>query len=40
MERPFTDLSSLIQVLAQALSSLLDKPFAIFGHSLGSTGGV
>jgi medium-chain acyl-[acyl-carrier-protein] hydrolase len=36
MERPFTDLSSLIQVLAQALSSLLDKPFAIFGHSLGA----
>ena len=36
MERPFTDLSSLIEVLAQALSSLLDKPFAIFGHSLGA----
>jgi medium-chain acyl-[acyl-carrier-protein] hydrolase len=36
MERPFTALSSLIEVLAQALSSLLDKPFAIFGHSLGA----
>ena len=36
MERPFTELSSLVQVLAQALSSLLDKPFAIFGHSLGA----
>ncbi len=35
-ERPFTDLSSLIEVLAQTLSSLLDKPFAIFGHSLGA----
>src|SRR5271165_1107618 len=35
-ERPFTEMSSLIQVLAQALSSLLDRPFAIFGHSLGA----
>lgn len=36
MELPFTELSPLTQVLAQALSSLLDKPFAIFGHSLGA----
>ena len=36
MERPFTDLSSLIEVLAQALAPLLDKPFAFFGHSLGA----
>ena len=35
-ERPFTELSPLIQVLAQALSPLLDKPFAFFGHSLGA----
>src|SRR5271170_8113500 len=35
-EQPFTAMSALIQVLAQALSPLLDKPFAIFGHSLGA----
>ena len=35
-EQPFTEISALIQVLAQALSSLLDRPFAIFGHSLGA----
>jgi surfactin synthase thioesterase subunit len=35
-EQPFTEMSALVQVLAQALSSLLDKPFAIFGHSLGA----
>jgi medium-chain acyl-[acyl-carrier-protein] hydrolase len=36
MERPFTELSSLTRVLAEALPTLLDKPFAIFGHSLGA----
>jgi medium-chain acyl-[acyl-carrier-protein] hydrolase len=36
MERPFTEMSPLIQVLASALSPLLDKPFAVFGHSLGA----
>lgn len=36
IERPFTTLSPLIEVVAQALSPLLDKPFAIFGHSLGA----
>lgn len=36
MERPFTEMSPLVEVLAPALSSLLDKPFAIFGHSLGA----
>ncbi len=36
MERPFTELAPLIQALTRALSSLLDKPFAIFGHSLGA----
>jgi medium-chain acyl-[acyl-carrier-protein] hydrolase len=36
MERPFTDLSCLVEVLAQALSPLLDKPFAFFGRRLGA----
>jgi len=36
MEPPFTRLSPLIHALAQALSPLLDKPFAFFGHSLGA----
>jgi medium-chain acyl-[acyl-carrier-protein] hydrolase len=39
MERPFTELSLLVEVLTQAISSLLDKPFAIFGHSLGALAG-
>jgi medium-chain acyl-[acyl-carrier-protein] hydrolase len=36
METPFTQLSPLVQALAQALAPLLDKPFAFFGHSLGA----
>ena len=36
MEPPFTQLSPLIEALAQALFPLLDKPFAFFGHSLGA----
>lgn len=36
MERPFTQLSPLIEALAQALAPLLDQPFAFFGHSLGA----
>ncbi|MGD0207572.1 MAG: alpha/beta fold hydrolase [Verrucomicrobiota bacterium] len=35
-ETPFTQLSPLVQTLAQALVPLLDKPFAFFGHSLGA----
>ncbi len=34
-ERPFTRLSPLLQTMAPALLSLLDKPFAFFGHSMG-----
>jgi medium-chain acyl-[acyl-carrier-protein] hydrolase len=36
LEPPFTQLSPLIQALAHALFPLLDKPFALFGHSLGA----
>jgi medium-chain acyl-[acyl-carrier-protein] hydrolase len=36
MEAPFTQLSPLVQALAQALGPLLNKPFAFFGHSLGA----
>jgi medium-chain acyl-[acyl-carrier-protein] hydrolase len=36
METPFTQLSPLIQALAEAVAPLLDKPFAFFGHSLGA----
>ena len=36
MERPFTELPPLILLLAQALSPLLNKPFAFYGHSLGA----
>ncbi len=35
-EPPFTQLSPLVRALAQALSPLLDTPFAFFGHSLGA----
>ena len=36
METPFTQLSTLVQTLTQALDPLMDKPFAFFGHSLGA----
>jgi medium-chain acyl-[acyl-carrier-protein] hydrolase len=36
METPFTQLSPLVQALAQAMVPLLDKPFVFFGHSLGA----
>ena len=35
-ESPFTRLSPLVQTVAQALLPHLDKPFALFGHSLGA----
>jgi medium-chain acyl-[acyl-carrier-protein] hydrolase len=35
-DAPFTQLSLLVQALAQVLRPLLRKPFAFFGHSLGA----
>ena len=36
MEPPYSRLSLLVEALAEAILPLLDKPFAFFGHSLGS----
>ncbi|MGC1676244.1 MAG: alpha/beta fold hydrolase [Candidatus Binataceae bacterium] len=36
MELPFTRLSPLLDALTPALAPLLNKPFALFGHSLGA----
>lgn len=36
LERPYTRLSPLVEALGAALIPLLDKPFALFGHSLGT----
>lgn len=35
-ETPFSDLSSLVEAAAVGLVRHLDKPFAIFGHSMGA----
>ncbi|MFB6887821.1 thioesterase II family protein [Kitasatospora sp. NPDC056327] len=35
-ERPRTDLLELVRELAAALAPALDRPFALFGHSLGA----
>jgi medium-chain acyl-[acyl-carrier-protein] hydrolase len=36
MEPPFTALAPLVKALAEAIVPKLDKPFALFGHSLGA----
>jgi len=36
MQAPFTRLEPLVQALAEGLAPLLDKPFAFFGHSMGT----
>jgi len=36
LEKPFDSLSRLLDPLTTALSSFLDQPFVIFGHSLGA----
>lgn len=35
-ERPFTRLNSLVDVAGHALRPYLDRPFALFGHSMGA----
>jgi medium-chain acyl-[acyl-carrier-protein] hydrolase len=35
-ERPFTSLADLIDAVRQALLQVLERPFALFGHSLGA----
>jgi medium-chain acyl-[acyl-carrier-protein] hydrolase len=35
-EKPFSELLPLAEVLADALLSHLDKPYALFGHSIGA----
>ena len=35
-ETPFTRLLPLVEELAQALAPFLDRPFAVFGHSMGA----
>jgi medium-chain acyl-[acyl-carrier-protein] hydrolase len=35
-EPPMRDLAALIKVLGPALTSYIDRPFALFGHSLGA----
>ena len=36
MESPFTEFAPLVQAATVALAPYLDKPFAIFGHSMGA----
>lgn len=36
-EAPFTNLLELVEALGQALQPYLDKPFSLFGHSMGAT---
>ena len=35
-DQPFTSLDTLIEAAAEAIAPLLDKPFALFGHSMGA----
>lgn len=35
-EQPFTSLDALVEAAAEAIAPLLDKPFALFGHSMGA----
>jgi medium-chain acyl-[acyl-carrier-protein] hydrolase len=35
-EQPFNDLQSLVHTIADALAGAIDRPFALFGHSMGA----
>lgn len=35
-ETPYSQLSSIVEILAEVLPNYLDKPFAFFGHSMGA----
>jgi medium-chain acyl-[acyl-carrier-protein] hydrolase len=36
LEKPYRRMDSLVSALAGALAPMLDKPFALFGHSMGA----
>ncbi len=36
MDKPFTEMSLLTEAIAEAIYPYLDKPFAFFGHSMGT----
>ena len=36
LEKPFTAMAPLVESLAEALRPWLDRPFAVYGHSLGA----
>ena len=38
-EAPFTEMGPLVRSVARAAGSLMDRPYAIFGHSLGALTG-
>lgn len=35
-EAPFTSLTTMVEAIGEAITPYLDKPFAIFGHSMGA----
>ncbi|WP_281887493.1 thioesterase II family protein [Paenibacillus sp. YYML68] len=35
-EQPLSDLKQVVQVMAKAMKPLLDRPFILFGHSMGA----
>jgi medium-chain acyl-[acyl-carrier-protein] hydrolase len=36
LERPYANMAQLVDALAATISPLLDRPFALFGHSMGA----